>query len=506
MPHSGKLCRYGEKCPQFFDPSFICNDVHFENTEDATYVYKKTEMAQSHETIRVAERCPDRDNCRNAFLDRCDFFHPPEEIIKIKQSLRILERSADFTRLKVVLGESTEFNKIADIYRAQTQQLFTEKARLQQLYDTGLTTARTRFPYTSAPETPLEAPRTHRFDDTLTLRAIDRLLQDTTQKIDRSDLDNDCLLDQGFKTHWDFGCKYHPWTSSYSYGLKDFPISSIEVTHIPEDFLFSHVSSITHAFPFNWSQTRHYILENNQDEQTLLMRLHTAIYEAWLPDSSFMRMRDFVCGGALGHLFGPAENFLNGLEPIPPPDALHTLGSILSSGFTTKERLARLQKHSMQINYTHFPLPLFIEKGTGRIWAFAFHGTESSGAVMAKGLFRTTFPQKAHGRMYGDGVYFTTHSCKAHQYTARLDAAPSSEVKRNSRILFCAICLGRNPEFSFHTGGKSAHQFSSLVALPGVANEGKQAHSEFVVSEGTHLVLFQIELRNKGTFERFFER
>ena len=103
--------------------------------------------------------------------------------------------------------------------------------------------------------------------------------------------------------------------------------------------------------------------------------------------------------------------------------------------------------------------------------------------------------------MYGDGLYFASEFCKAHQYTCPRGCAHSCDCAGERTLILAWVVLAdpyytkktlektrKPPDRPHHDTGKSRGAFNSIVVNPGPMqghHSGHQDHQEFVLFELT---------------------
>lgn len=128
-----------------------------------------------------------------------------------------------------------------------------------------------------------------------------------------------------------------------------------------------------------------------------------------------------------------------------------------------------------------FPVTVF-KDSDNQFWCLAFHGTPTK--EIGRKIGRTNFIASSNG-LYGPGVYFSNMLQKNLQYT-----------QDNGHILVCFVCLGDNPVFTTSNG--SVPMATSIIALGGIANYGRQVHTEIIIQDVSKIItLYSLTLENK---------
>ncbi|CAJ1353163.1 unnamed protein product, partial [Effrenium voratum] len=137
-----------------------------------------------------------------------------------------------------------------------------------------------------------------------------------------------------------------------------------------------------------------------------------------------------------------------------------------------------------------------VDEVMNEVWAF--HGTTDS---MVDFVWKEGFDARLSRKgLYGKGAYFSPDACKANQYTCQeeRDRPMKGDPSRLRHLLLCRVVLG---EPCYPQGDLKAalrppcrmlcekaicdhFRTDSVVAAKGVANAGRQRHTEYVVYDG----------------------
>ncbi len=193
----------------------------------------------------------------------------------------------------------------------------------------------------------------------------------------------------------------------------------------------------------------------NKSESTITEELSKklASHKLFRADSPFVIMQRFILylNHQLKQLAGRGADILGDFKPVTHPE--------------------------------QYPIPLFT-RADGHLLGFFWHGTAVENS---RNIVKTNFLLgHSSAQFYGPGTYFAIQACKALQYTA----------DEKETLLLVAVFLGKNP-FFHQRGTRDPGNDTSWVrvAVPGYANNGRQAHWEFISANEFNIVpLLQVTL------------